>query len=105
MSAGPASATALRPAANPDRWFGRFSVACAICCAALFVLVQKKHLEAAAADLLRGDFNNVPITGDLTVQPRDPLTVTAANPAGPPIVVVWPSRRTGAPSQPSSRSV
>ncbi|MFN7919725.1 MAG: carboxypeptidase regulatory-like domain-containing protein [Bryobacteraceae bacterium] len=34
--------------------------------------------------LIRGDFNNVPITGDLRIQPRDPLTVTAANPAGTP---------------------
>lgn len=34
--------------------------------------------------LLRGDFNNVPVAGDLRIQPRDPATVSAANPAGTP---------------------
>jgi hypothetical protein len=38
------------------------------------------------AELIGGDFNNVPITGDLRIQPRDPLTVTAANRAGTPFL-------------------
>ena len=32
--------------------------------------------------VIRGDFNNVPVGGDLRIQPRDPLTVSTANPAG-----------------------
>ena len=32
--------------------------------------------------VIRGDFNNVPVSGDLRIQPRDPLTVNAGNPTG-----------------------